>query len=101
MGVSQSEWCLLIYLVTGGADSRTFQQLEDFAAEIWNLEFGSDFTGNSWTQEFMEYGCYCNKVVRGGGKLPGNDKNDVHENLCMVTVSEILTYFLYNFSMKK
>ena len=28
----------------------------------------------------MEYGCYCNKALRGGGKV-GTD--DSHENLCL------------------
>ena len=28
----------------------------------------------------MEYGCYCNKFLTGGGKV-GTD--DFHENLCL------------------
>ena len=42
-------------------------------AELYNAE--------TWTNEFMEYGCYCNKVVRGGGRLPGG--TDLHEKTCI------------------
>lgn len=61
---------------------RTFTQLENMAAEIFNAdsEITKEYTSESWTQEFMDYGCYCNKVLRGGGKLPTDDR---HEKLCL------------------
>lgn len=61
---------------------RTFAQLEDLAAQVFNLdpEINSSFTAKSWSEEFMNYGCYCNKLLRGGGRLPSKDN---HEELCM------------------
>ena len=71
-----------IFLVNGGRGLKTFQQVEDFAAEIFNADpaISKEYTGTSWTKEFMEYGCYCNKLLRGGGKV---DEMDIHENLCL------------------
>ena len=62
--------------------------MESLAADMFNKQLGEDvFTADSWTDAFMEYGCYCNKLVQGGGHLPGtaasDDDYDVHENLCM------------------
>merc|ERR1712176_863263 len=62
--------------------SRTFKQLQDFAAEMFNNDkaIKEEYDGETWTQAFMEYGCYCNKALQGGGKV-GTD--DSHENLCL------------------
>ncbi|CBY23351.1 unnamed protein product [Oikopleura dioica] len=62
--------------------------MESLAADMFNKQLGEDvFTADSWTDAFMEYGCYCNKLVQGGGHLPGtavsDDDYDVHENICM------------------
>jgi len=56
--------------------------LEDFAAEMFNAdpEVTVSYTGESWSTEFMRYGCYCNKLLTGGGRLPQHDE---HEALCM------------------
>ena len=43
-------------------------------------QIDGSYSGESWTAEFMEYGCYCNKFVRGGGRV---EAEDVHENLCL------------------
>ena len=62
--------------------SRTFRQLQDFAAEMFNADpdIKTVYDGDSWTEEFMTYGCYCNKFVRGGGRV---ESNDIHENMCL------------------
>jgi len=56
--------------------------LEDFAAQIFNgdPEVNGRYSGESWGTEFMNYGCYCNKLLVGGGRLP---ESDHHEELCM------------------
>ena len=61
---------------------RTLRQLQDFAAEMFNADpdIKTVYDGDSWTEEFMEYGCYCNKFVRGGGRV---ESNDIHENMCL------------------
>ena len=46
------------------------------------------YTGESWTEEFMEYGCYCNKAMRGGGK-PDPTIPDSHESLCLGLINII------------
>jgi len=71
-------------IMISGPRQRTFRQLQDFAAEIFNADpdVSTVYTGDSWTKEFMEYGCYCNKAMRGGGK-PDPLNPDVHENLCL------------------
>ena len=71
--------------------ARTFKQVEQFAAEIFNADavvakYQKDnnmdgYTADSWTAEFMNYGCYCNSKLMGGGTTP--DANDPHENLCL------------------
>jgi len=71
-----------IRAISDSARGRSFQELQDFAAEMFNNEpaIAESYTGDSWTAEFMEYGCYCNKFVRGGGRV---ESDDVHENLCL------------------
>ena len=84
---------------------RTFENLETYAAEIFTNDpkiknlvetdqypFPYPYTAESWTKEFMEYGCYCNRILRGGGRLP---TNDIHEKAC------IGKWFKYNFIYKK
>lgn len=73
---------LPILIKSPNSPQRTFTQLEDLAAKIFNNdpEITKTYTASTWTAEFMEYGCYCNKVLRGGGKLP---TADFHESICM------------------
>ena len=73
---------ILLKVKQPNTSQRTFEQLEGLAATIFNAdpEIEKVYTAESWTAEFMEYGCYCNKVVRGGGKLP---TADLHEELCL------------------
>jgi hypothetical protein len=43
--------------------------------------YADSYNAETWAKEFMEYGCYCNKLVRGGGRLPGG--TDPHEKICI------------------
>ena len=66
--------------------------MEQFAADIFNedkvvAKWQADnglavYSADSWTAEFMNYGCYCNSKLMGGGTTP---EDDPHENLCIVT----------------
>ena len=82
----------LFLILVSGPRQRTFRQLQDFAAEIFNADpdVSTVYTGDSWTKEFMEYGCYCNKAMRGGGK-PDPLNPDVHENLCLGEITQFLS----------
>jgi len=66
----------------GGKASRTYQELEDLAVEMFNddseiQENSIVFTKASWKAQFMDYACYCNSRVLGGGNPPtGEDAND-------------------------
>jgi len=68
--------------VSDAPRGRSFEELSDFAAEMFNNDpdISKVYSAESWTAEFMEYGCYCNKFVRGGGVV---DTDDMHENLCL------------------
>merc|ERR1712176_478474 len=61
---------------------RTFQNLEGLAVQMFNNDpdviavMGRNyFDEKSWTEEFMNYACYCNTRVAGGGSV-GDDPND-------------------------
>lgn len=83
-------------ILINNGNTRTFSNLESYAAEIFNNDpliismrnegtypshFPQDYSAENWTDEFMEYGCYCNKILRGGGRLPGG--TDIHEQTCI------------------
>ena len=74
----------ILTILVSGPGQRSFRQLQDFAAEMFNNDpaISKTYTGESWTEEFMEYGCYCNKAMRGGGK-PDPTIPDSHESLCL------------------
>jgi len=66
---------------------RIYKELEDLAVKMFNDDViiksykGENyFTKESWTQEFMNYACYCNTRVTGGGAVPGTE--DPNDELC-------------------
>merc|ERR1712113_333005 len=66
---------------------RTFKEMEDLAVKMFNDDeivqnhLGSNFfTKEKWTDMFMQYGCYCNTRVSGGGSVPG--PSDPNDELC-------------------
>ena len=54
-----------------------------FDHETWTAEVSEKVSNSILTSlfQFMEYACYCNKIVKGGGSVPGaQDPNDA---LCL------------------
>ena len=78
-------WTFIVLDKRRGKASRTYQELEDLAVQMFNdddeLKSNNiEFTKDSWKSHFMEYACYCNTKVLGGGVAPGGE--DANDELC-------------------
>lgn len=69
----------------GFKGQRTYLEMEDLGVSMFNddavvQQYHGSFTKEAFTAMFMQYGCYCNTRVTGGGAVPGPE--DPNDELC-------------------